>query len=152
MAYRQKHQQEPGDLELSEILNKPVTKIKKLLKIAEAVSDSEMPVDEETESSFIESLADNNAPDPETTLGNQEFSEKLDSLLSRLPERQREVVVKRYGLGKGSVEDGATLEEVGSDVGLTRERVRQIQVEALAKLRGMLEREGLDREALLKKD
>jgi RNA polymerase nonessential primary-like sigma factor len=66
--------------------------------------------------------------------------------LDSLPDKQREVILRRFGL-RGY--DVATLEQVGDDVGVTRERVRQIQVEALKKLRKLLEREGYSMETLL---
>ena len=66
---------------------------------------------------------------------------KLDSLIGSLPERHREVLARRFGL-RGH--DAGTLEEVGAAVGLTRERVRQLQMEGLKRLRRSLEAEGLD--------
>ena len=65
--------------------------------------------------------------------------------LEELSDKQREVIARRFGL---SGFEGATLEEVGREIGLTRERVRQIQVEALRRLREILERQGLSGEAV----
>ena len=69
----------------------------------------------------------------------------VDEWLAELTEKQMEVVVRRFGL-RGH--EAATLEEVGEEIGLTRERVRQIQVEALKKLRRMLEKQGLTLESI----
>lgn len=74
-----------------------------------------------------------------------DVKEHVDLWLDELSEKQREVVVRRFGL-RGH--ESATLEEVGAEIGLTRERVRQIQVEALKKLRRALEKQGLSLEAL----
>ena len=69
-------------------------------------------------------------------------------LLSQLNEKQRIVVERRFGIGNGEI---ATLEEVGAEIGITRERVRQIQIEALKKLRELLEREGFSIDALFQR-
>jgi RNA polymerase nonessential primary-like sigma factor len=69
----------------------------------------------------------------------------LDGWIDQLPEKQREVLARRFGLRGHEV---ATLEEVGEAIGLTRERVRQIQVDALKRLRILMEGEGLSSEAL----
>ncbi len=70
-----------------------------------------------------------------------DLSAKLERLLSQLSEKQRDVLVRRFGLHGRTT---GTLEEVGEEIGLTRERVRQIQIEALARLRLGMEAEGLD--------
>ena len=73
------------------------------------------------------------------------MSEGINSWLEDLSEKQREVVARRFGL-RGH--ETSTLEEVGREIGLTRERVRQIQVEALKRLRDILEKQGLSSESL----
>ncbi|HSA46239.1 MAG TPA: sigma-70 family RNA polymerase sigma factor, partial [Candidatus Competibacteraceae bacterium] len=81
---------------------------------------------------------DNNA-DPSQLLQDADLNEKLDSWLDQLNDKQRTVVKRRFGLG--GVEK-ATLEQVGNEIGVTRERVRQIQIDALRRLRKILENEG----------
>ncbi|MGV8674482.1 sigma factor-like helix-turn-helix DNA-binding protein, partial [Pseudomonas aeruginosa] len=71
--------------------------------------------------------------------------ESIDQWLTELTDKQREVVIRRFGL-RGH--ESSTLEEVGQEIGLTRERVRQIQVEALKRLREILEKNGLSSDAL----
>ena len=79
--------------------------------------------------------------DPSEHAAARDLSAKLERLLSELSEKQRDVLIRRFGLHGGAT---GTLEEVGEEIGLTRERVRQIQMEALARLRVNLEAEGLD--------
>ena len=135
----------PGAEEIAEYLNKPVKKIQKLLKINTTISSVDNPLKNDSECTLIEMTPDKKEKDPEVILRNRELEEKLHSLVQRLNNKQREILVQRYGLGALNVE-GSTLDEVGEEVGLTRERVRQIQVEALIKLRRMMEREGLDKD------
>ncbi len=78
-------------------------------------------------------------------LQDSDLHDSLDNWLCELTEKQREVIARRFGL-RGF--ETSTLEEVGREIGLTRERVRQIQVEALKRLRDILEKQGLDGEAL----
>ena len=83
---------------------------------------------------------------PELVLHNAAIERWVRLWLDELNERQRTVIERRYGLNGRDV---ATLEELAREIGVTRERIRQIQAEALEKLRERLKRKGLDREALL---
>ncbi len=94
---------------------------------------------------MLEALADNESEEPATELENNNLYQRLNSCLSNLNEKQRSILAQRFGL-YGYEE--ATLEEVGQKVGLTRERVRQIQVEALKQLRQVLETQGVEAEVL----
>lgn len=149
-ASRQLHDRlrhEPSVDELASYLGKSPKKVRKLLRVTEAIPATELLGERDLPMSVIDSFPDHGAG-PEHRIGRRDFYTRLQNLLKRLPTRQREVVVKRFGLGEQGAGDGATLEEVGAEVGLTRERVRQIQVEALARLRRMMEREGLDMETV----
>ena len=86
-------------------------------------------------------VADENSADPSQQIAAHDLSSKLQRLLDQLSDKQRDVLVRRFGLHGGT---SGTLEEVGEQIGLTRERVRQIQIEALARLRLGMEAEGLD--------
>ncbi|MGI9324300.1 MAG: sigma factor-like helix-turn-helix DNA-binding protein, partial [Pseudomonadales bacterium] len=92
-------------------------------------------------------LRDDSLPDPAATVQNQDLSEKLELLLSDLSEKHQQVLIRRFGL-RGY--EHATLEEVGAEVGLTRERVRQIQMEALNRLRRSMEAQGLSHEMVFR--
>jgi len=94
---------------------------------------------------LIETIADKNAIDPAELLSNQYAHDSLEACLLELNEKQREVLCRRFGL-EGY--DRETLEEVGKAVGLTRERVRQIQMHALKALREILEKHGLESDSL----
>ncbi len=97
-------------------------------------------------SSIGDGVADESALAPELVLHNTEIEAWVRQWLDELNERQRAVIERRYGLNDRDV---ATLEELARDLGVTRERVRQIQAEALDKLRAPLKRRGFDRDALL---
>ena len=86
------------------------------------------------------------APGPEALLAGHEIEALVHTWLAELSDRQRRVIERRFGLNG---HDAATLETLAGELGLTRERVRQVQVEALARLRTMLERRGVTRDELL---
>ncbi|BBI52757.1 hypothetical protein HORIV_51780 [Vreelandella olivaria] len=115
-----------------------------MLGLNERVSSVDYPMGA-SDKPLIDTLADDEVQGPEARLVDGDVKEHVDLWLDELSEKQREVVVRRFGL-RGH--ESATLEEVGAEIGLTRERVRQIQVEALKKLRRALEKQGLSLEAL----
>jgi RNA polymerase nonessential primary-like sigma factor len=92
-----------------------------------------------------DSLADDAAEDPAAHLAQREVELLVADWVRQLSARQRLVIERRYGLGG---HDAATLEDIALDLDLTRERVRQIQIEALSKLRKRMERDGLTPDAL----
>lgn len=131
--------------EIAEHLDKPVETVKKMLGLNERVSSVDYPMGGESDKPLIDTLTDDEVQGPEGSLVDGDVREHVDLWLDELSEKQREVVVRRFGL-RGH--EAATLEEVGAEIGLTRERVRQIQVEALKKLRRSLEKQGLSLEAI----
>ncbi len=131
--------------EIAEHLDKPVETVKKMLGLNERVSSVDYPMGGESDKPLIDTLADDDVSGPESLLVDGDVREHVDHWLDELSEKQREVVVRRFGL-RGH--ESATLEEVGAEIGLTRERVRQIQVEALKKLRRALEKQGLSLDAI----
>lgn len=131
--------------EIAEKVDVPVEDVKRLLNLEDRVASVDAPLDSDPERSLIDTLADDKAADPADTLQNEKVLRYIDDWLGMLTEKQREVVERRFGL-KGR--DISTLEQVGMDVGVTRERVRQIQVEALQRLRSMLESKGFTLENL----
>jgi len=90
---------------------------------------------------LVDALADKSAVNPEDSLATQHLNETLEQCLNELNEKQREVICRRFGLAG---HERQTLEEVGKAVGLTRERVRQIQMSGLKALREILAKRGLD--------
>ncbi len=131
--------------EIAEFLDKPVSTVKRMLGLNERVSSVDYPMGAESDKPLIDTLADENEVGPESNLVDDDVKQHVDEWLVELSDKQREVVLRRFGL-RGH--EAATLEEVGEEIGLTRERVRQIQVEALKKLRRMLEKQGLSMDSI----
>jgi len=141
----------PGEREASledvaHLLGKPVEQVRKVMGYNEHIASLDALVDRDTGLSIGDGIADDAALTPELLLHNTEIEAWVRQWLSELSQRQRTVIERRYGLGGL---DAATLEDIAGEIGVTRERVRQIQAEALEKLRARLKRRGLDREALL---
>lgn len=137
---------EPSPEEIAEMLDKPIEDVKHMLRLNEHVSSVDSPIGgNDSSKPLIDTIADTSNADPAEVLVDNDLNENLDRWLDQLSENQQEVLARRFGL-RGH--DRATLEEVGKAVGLTRERVRQIQVEALKALRRILEDEGLSEESI----
>ena len=127
------------------MLDKPAADVKRLLGLNERVTSMDIPVGPESDRSFAETIADTQVTDPSQLLQDSDIKDSIGSWLDELTDKQREVVSRRFGL-RGY--ESSTLEEVGREIGLTRERVRQIQVEALKRLRCIMETQGLSGESL----
>jgi len=136
----QKLDHEPSPEEIAELMEKPVKEVKRMLTLNERVSSIDSPLAGGTDRSVLDTVADKQAKDPEQYHQSKNLNGSLDSLLSELTGKQCEVISRRFGLRGHEM---STLEEVGKEIGLTRERVRQIQVEALKRLRISLEQQGL---------
>ncbi len=132
--------------DVAHLLGRPVEEIRALLALNERSASLDSPLDIDPELSMSDAIADEAAEDPAAHLAQQEAEELVAEWVLQLTERQRLVVERRYGLGG---QDPSTLDSIASDLGLTRERVRQIQMEALSKLRKRIAREGLTPDALL---
>ena len=132
--------------DVAHLLGKPVEQVRKLLGYREHITSLDAPLDIDQGLSFGDQLADNDAPSPELVLHNSEIESWIRQWLAELSDRQRRVIERRYGLNGIDV---ATLEQLARELGVTRERVRQIQSEALDKLRARLRVRGLSRDALL---
>jgi len=141
----QKLDREPTAEDVANLLELPVADVRRLLDLAEDISCTEIST-LEPERGAWDSFEDDSAIDPSELLQSTRLKSRIDVWLGELPEKSRDVVCRRFGL-RGH--DTATLEEVGREIGLTRERVRQIQVEALKELRTMLTDEGFSRDAVL---
>lgn len=141
----QKLDHEPTADDIADHLDRPVASVKRMMGLNERVSSVDYPVGSENDKPLLDTLADENEAGPESELVDFDVKAHVDEWLGELTEKQMEVVVRRFGL-RGH--EAATLEEVGEEIGLTRERVRQIQVEALKKLRRMLEKQGLSLDAI----
>lgn len=123
---------EPSVTELAEALDMTEDKVMEIMQIAREPASLETPIGEEDDSNLGDFVADNNVVTPEGNVESVMLREHIDALLGDLKERERQVIVLRFGL-----EDGhpRTLEEVGKEFNVTRERIRQIEAKALRKLR-----------------
>lgn len=147
-AARQLTQQldhEPSPEEIAEMLDVPLDEVTKILGLNDKVASVDTPIGFDEGKSLLDTLADENSADPAELLTDENLRAHMEMMLDQLTDNQQEVIARRFGL-RGF--DKATLEEVGKEIGLTRERVRQIQVDALKALRKLLEGVGLTQEDL----
>ncbi|EMM5120355.1 RNA polymerase sigma factor RpoS [Providencia stuartii] len=141
----QKLDHEPSAEEIAEQLDKPVEDVSRMLRLNERITSVDTPIAGDSEKSLLEVLSDENESGPEHTIQDNNLKENIVKWLFELNPKQREVLARRFGLLGYEAE---TLEEVGREIGLTRERVRQIQVEGLRRLKDILQGEELSLEAL----
>jgi RNA polymerase sigma factor RpoS len=136
---------EPNVEEIAQWLNKPAAEVEHTLGLSEWVTSVDTPLGRDTDRTLVDALPDENTPDPSYVLQIEYMLANLDEWLSHLTAKQRIVVERRFGIHGYKK---ATLEEVGNEIGVTRERVRQIQFDALRRLREILESEGFSEDAL----
>lgn len=132
--------------DVAKLLDKPKKDVEKMFRLADRVSSFDIPIGGEGERPLLDVIPDENNTDPSSILQDESVMEHLDEWLDELDEKQRDVVVRRFGLRNYP---RGTLEEVGKELGVTRERVRQIQMDALRKLRRILEHSGYSRENII---
>ncbi len=132
--------------DVAKLLKKPVKDVEKMFKLADRVSSFDIPMGGEGERPLLDVIPDDSNADPSSILQDETVIQHLDNWLDELDEKQRDVVVRRFGLRN---HPRGTLEEVGLELGVTRERVRQIQMDALRKLRRILEHSGYSRENII---
>lgn len=141
----QKLDHEPTAEEIANLLDKPIATVEQMLGLTEKITSIDSSFSEDGDKSLLDTLSDPQTLDPADQIQNNELNHSLEHWLTLLPERQREVLMRRFGLAGF---EASTLEDVGEQIGLTRERVRQIQVDALKRLREILMREGLSADAI----
>ncbi len=132
--------------EVAARLGRPLEEVRAILALSEHTASLDAPLDIDPSLSIGESLADDQAVSPESNIQTAEVEALIREWISQLTEKQRVVIQFRYGLDDVEV---LTLEDLATRLGLTRERVRQIQLEALSQLRRILKRRGVSREVLL---
>jgi RNA polymerase nonessential primary-like sigma factor len=130
---------EPSAEDVAKHLDKPVSKVEKMLKLNERVTSIDIPGGKDFDQPLVESLSDGDRPSPSDQLQEEGMRQNVASWVFQLPEKQREVICRRYGLC--GYED-STLEEVAQELNVTRERVRQIQMDGLKRLKEILEVNG----------
>ena len=123
---------EPSPEEIAEVLKMPEDRVREILKISQEPVSLETPIGEEEDSHLGDFIQDDNVPVPADAAAATLLREQLDEVLSTLTEREQKVLRLRFGLDDGRQR---TLEEVGREFNVTRERIRQIEAKALRKLR-----------------
>lgn len=139
---------DPTEEELAQRLGKPVAEVQKLRAMSEPSTSMDLPPGPDGERSLTDILADVNAQEPSSLLEDQDIQHLVEEWLGELDYKQREVLVRRFGLHGF---ERSTLEQVGAEIGVTRERVRQIQMDALKRLRRLLESRGMKGDEVLPK-
>ncbi|MGL0817662.1 RNA polymerase sigma factor RpoS [Vibrio vulnificus] len=141
----QKLDHEPTAEEIAAQLEIPVDDVSKMLRLNERISSVDTPIGGDGEKALLDIIPDANNSDPEVSTQDEDMRVSLIHWLEELNSKQKEVLARRFGL---LGYEPSTLEEVGQEIGLTRERVRQIQVEGLRRLREVLIKQGLNMENL----
>lgn len=136
---------EPSPQDVAEMLDIPIEDVKRMLGLNERIASFDMPTGHDSDKSLLDTIPDEQNVDPSRLLQNDDVQRHIDTWLSQLTEKQCAVVERRFGLHGREV---ATLEDIGNELGVTRERVRQIQLEAIKRLRQILEREGFSLDTL----
>ena len=138
-----------GDTTVEEVarqLSRPVEDVRAILALNEHTASLDAPLDIDPSLSIGESLADEGAETPDTQIHGLEVESLVREWIGQLNEKQRMVIRHRYGIDECEVQ---TLEELADALELTRERVRQIQLEALGQLRRIIKRRGVSKDVLL---
>jgi RNA polymerase nonessential primary-like sigma factor len=136
---------EPSPEELAKKMNKPLHETQEMLTISKDVLSLDQLLFEDTEKTFVENLVDENNIDPLDRLAIDDLEGVIERCLDDLDMKQRAIIMRRFGL-RGYPK--CTLDEVGDQLGLTRERVRQIQEVALRKLQRILREHGISHEVI----
>ncbi len=136
---------DPTAEDIAEHLDKPVAKVEKMLKLNERVSSVDNAAGASSDKPLLEAIANEDDLGPTEILQNDSMKANVAVWLQELADKQREVVCRRYGLLGYEIE---TLEQVARELGVTRERVRQIQMDGLKKMRVAIENEGYSAEAI----
>jgi len=130
---------------IAALIDRPAAEVRRILVLNEHIASLDAPLDIDPNHSTVDVIADDNGADPAALLQTAELGRLVDEWMAQLSERQREVIQRRYGLHGVEAE---TLDAIASDLGLTRERVRQIQLEGLDRLRRIIKRGGICKESL----
>jgi len=143
LAHKLTHDPTPEDI--AKELNVSAKEVSKILKLNERISSVDTPLGNSSDKELLDVIPDSTDNTPENTLQTDDMKKRIVTWLEDLNPKQREVLARRFGL---LGYEATTLENVGHEIGLTRERVRQIQVEALKALREVLSQQGLSIDAL----
>jgi RNA polymerase nonessential primary-like sigma factor len=137
---------EPTLREIASRMDKTVEQLNKLLHFNESIGSLDVTVGQNGDSPLVDFVPEVNVHNPRENLEDENITDSVDHWLNQLAYKHKEVIIRRFGL---LGHDSSTLEQVGKELDLTRERVRQIQMDALKKLRRILENQGFSGENLL---
>jgi len=137
---------EPTIHEVADRMGKTVEQLNKLLDFNEKTGSLDSPIKSDSDSTLVDFVSQDEEDTPSANLEDEDIHSSVDDWLNQLAPKHKEVIIRRFGL---LGHDAATLEQVGKELELTRERVRQIQMDALKKLRRILENQGFSGENLL---
>jgi RNA polymerase nonessential primary-like sigma factor len=132
--------------DIASLVGRPQDEVQDILALSEHATSLDAPLDNDPQSSLMDMLPDDGDVSPDFHAEQHEMTVLVRDWLQRLPEKQRTVVARRFGLDN---DDPATLETLADEMGVTRERVRQIQQEALVKLKRAMAARGVVRDSLL---
>ncbi|WP_019141254.1 RNA polymerase sigma factor RpoS [Noviherbaspirillum massiliense] len=132
--------------DIAHLVDRPVEDVQDILALSEHATSLDAPLDNDPQASLMDMLPGDSDDSPDSRAETHEMTVLVRDWLKKLPDKQRLVVIRRFGLDN---DDPATLEELAAEMSVTRERVRQIQQEALVKLKRALTARGVGKDALL---
>src|SRR6185369_13460038 len=132
--------------DIADLVGRPVEEVQDILALSEHATSLDAPLDNDPQSSLMDMLPGDSEDSPDARAEHHEMTVLVRDWLTKLPDKQRIVIMRRFGLDN---DDPATLETLAEEMGVTRERVRQIQQEALVKLKRALTARGVGKDALL---
>ena len=138
--------QEAGPREIAASIGCSRIDVERMMILNESLSSVDAPASAESDTAVVDMLSCESKQNPRSHVQTVQMKSRLEEWLQQLTAKQREIICRRFGLAGYDVD---TLENVGVEVGLTRERVRQIQIEALSQLKTLIRKEGLSRELLV---
>ena len=136
---------DPKPEDVAHLLGRPVKDVRRMFSLNMSMMSLDAPLDVDPLLSIGDAIADDRSPGPDLMMEQTEIKDRVHEWLNRLNEKQRYIIEKRYGLNGYEIQ---TLEQLASSLDLTRERVRQIQLEALQTLRAILRCEGVSRDGV----
>jgi len=136
---------DPRPEDVAHLLGRPVKDVQKMFSLNMSMMSLDAPLDVDPLLSIGDAIADDRSPGPDLMMEQTEIKDRVHDWLNRLNEKQRYIIEKRYGLNGYEIQ---TLEQLAASLDLTRERVRQIQLEALQTLRAILRCEGVSRDGV----
>lgn len=131
---------EPTAQEIADLIDKPVADIERMLNMSASQTSLDTPLGEDSSSTLADTIACKNNIDPASLVGRDDFKLRMQAWVDKLDTKQRHIIIRRYGLNGREKE---TLESIAKDTGLTREKVRTIQLDGVKKLRNLMLQEGL---------